>query len=64
MTMKTSANEMNGRKLKIHFVEETRFVVPTWATIRSWNQLLAGTRLALLELALVEALKPVRRQPV
>jgi hypothetical protein len=47
-------------KLKIKFAEETRFVVPArqFAQIRSWGQLLLGTRHSLRSLAMAELPKP------
>ena len=47
-------------KLKIHFREETRFAVPTRQRIRSWSQLLSGTRLSFHSLALAELQKPCK----
>ena len=60
--MKTRARTMKVRKLKIRFVQETCFVVPTWAPIRSWNQRLDGPRVSLRELALAEPPKSVRHK--
>jgi hypothetical protein len=45
-------------KLKTEFGKETRFDVPTRPLIRSWTQLLFGTRHSLHSLAMVERPKP------
>ena len=49
-------------KLKIHFSEETRFDVPLRQTprIRSWTQLLSGTRLSFHSLAMAELQMPCK----
>ena len=47
-------------KLKIHFEKETRFGVPAGQTIRSWTQLLSGTRHSLRSLAMAERSKPCK----
>jgi len=48
-------------KLKIQFGEETRFDVPIRQIIRTWKQLLSGTRLSFHSLALAEQPKSGRR---
>jgi hypothetical protein len=45
-------------KLKIQFAEETRFDVPTRKNIRTWTQLLFGTRHSFHSLAMAEQPKP------
>lgn len=62
MTMKTATNKIKGLKLKIQFAQETRFVVPTRQTIRSWTQMLAAISLTMRELALAEPPQPIRRK--
>jgi len=49
------------KKLKIKFASETRFVVPTRQRIRTWRQLLSGTRLSFYLLAMAERPNPCRR---
>ena len=53
--------EMKITKLKIQFAEETRFGVPTRQIIRTWKQLLSGTRLSIHSPAMAERPKPGRR---
>ena len=48
-------------KLKIEFGKETRIDVPARQSIRTWTQLLFGTRHSLHSLALAERPKPGRR---
>jgi hypothetical protein len=50
--------ERNIMKLKITFGKETRFGVPTRQIIRTWTQLLFGTRHSLHSLAMAERPKP------
>jgi hypothetical protein len=47
-------------KLKIKSARETRFVVPIRQRIRTWKQLLSGTRLSLHSLAMTEQPKPCK----
>jgi hypothetical protein len=49
---------MKAMKLKIKFVEETRFDVPNRQTIRSWKQLLFGTQHSVRSLVMTELQKP------
>jgi hypothetical protein len=50
--------EKNIMKLRIKFARETRFVVPTRQRIRTWRQLLSGTRLCFHSVAMAEQPKP------
>jgi len=61
MTRKKSAQEEKMKKLKIKFAGETRFVVPTRQRIRTWSQLLSGTRLSFHSLAMAERPRPCKR---
>jgi hypothetical protein len=58
--LKTSTKE-KIMLLKIKFCKETRFVVPSRQTIRSWTQLLSGTRLSIRSLVMAERPKAGRR---
>jgi hypothetical protein len=49
-------------KLKIQFGEETHFDVRTLQAIKTWVQLLPGTRLSLRALAMAERSKPIKRR--
>ena len=49
-------------KLKIKFCKETRFDVPNRQIIRSWTQLLFGTRHSLRSLAMAEVQKPCKHR--
>ena len=55
--LKTKTNIM---KLKIQFAEETYFDVPNQQIIRTWVQLLPGSRVSLRALAMAEKSKPVK----
>jgi len=55
--MKRSTKEKKIMKLKIQFSEETRFDVPLRQKIRTWKQLLRGTRLSFHSLAMAERSK-------
>jgi len=61
MTRKKSALVKKMKKLKIKFARETRFDVPTRQRIRTWRQLLSGTRLSFHLLAMAERPKPGKR---
>jgi hypothetical protein len=58
--MKKFIEEMKIMKLKIHFGEENRFDVPNRQIIRTWTQLLFGTRNSLRSLAMAERPKPCK----
>jgi hypothetical protein len=49
-------------KLEIQFAGETRFDVPTRQIIRSWKQLLSGTRFSLYLLTIARRTKPCKRR--
>jgi hypothetical protein len=55
---------MKTMKLKIQFSKETRFEVevPGRQIIRSWTQLLSGTRHSLHSLAMAERAKPCKHR--
>jgi hypothetical protein len=53
---------MKTMKLKIKFVEEFRFDVPTRQIIRSWTQLLSGTQDSFRSLAMAEIQKPCKHR--
>jgi hypothetical protein len=52
--------ESKTMKIKIKFGKETRFSVPTRHIIRTWTQLLFGTRHTLHSLAMNERPKPTK----